>query len=98
MSRILLLTLVFAPDGVSTSVLMTELALELQTLGHEVVVLTTTPHYNVEPEARARQPLARRWGGLLYHSELQGINVYHASMPIEGTRVSTRLLDYARFH
>lgn len=30
---LLLLTLVFAPDGVSTSVLMTELAQELKTLG-----------------------------------------------------------------
>jgi colanic acid biosynthesis glycosyl transferase WcaI len=98
MSRILLLTLVFAPDGVSTSVLMTELALELQSLGHQVTVLTTTPHYNVEPEARARQPLTRQWGGLLYRSELQGIKIYHASMPIKGNRVSARLLDYARFH
>ena len=64
--RILLLTLVFSPDSVSTSVLMTELALELKKLGHELTVLTTTPHYNVEPEARQRQPLRRRWGGLLF--------------------------------
>jgi hypothetical protein len=78
----LLLTLVFAPDGVSTSVLMSELALELQTLGHEVTVLTTTPHYNVEPEARAQQPLTRRWGGLLYESNYQAISVYHAAIPV----------------
>jgi colanic acid biosynthesis glycosyl transferase WcaI len=94
----LLLTLVFAPDGVSTSVLMSELALELQTLGHEVTVLTTTPHYNVEPEARAQQPLTRRWGGLLYESNYQAISVYHAAIPVKGSRVSARLLDYARFH
>ncbi|CAN5782404.1 glycosyltransferase family 4 protein [soil metagenome] len=98
MAKILLLTLVFAPDGVSTSVLMTELALELQALGHEVTVLTTTPHYNVEPEARARQPLARRWGGLLYTSVCQGIPVYHAAIPVKGNRVGARLLDYLRFH
>lgn len=98
MAHILLLTLVFAPDGVSTSVLMTELASDLQQAGHNVTVLTTTPHYNVEPEARERQPLKRLWGGLLYHSTYNGIPVYHASIPVKGSRVSARLLDYLRFH
>lgn len=96
--RILLLSLVFSPDSVSTSVLMTELALELKKLGHDITVLTTTPHYNVEPEARQRQPLRRRWGGLLYQSDCQGIPVYHASIPVKGSRVGARLLDYLRFH
>lgn len=98
MARIALLTLVFAPDGVSTSVLMTELAGELQSLGHDVTVFTTTPHYNLDAEARSRQPLTRRWGGLLYQSDCQGIAVYHASIPVKGSRVGARLLDYARFH
>jgi colanic acid biosynthesis glycosyl transferase WcaI len=98
MSRILLLTLVFAPDGVSTSVLMTELALELKELGHDITVLTTTPHYNLDLEARASQPLERRWGGLIYRSECKGIPVYHASVPVKGSRVGARSLDYARFH
>lgn len=98
MARILLLSLVFAPDSVSTSVIMTELALELQALGHEVTVLTTTPHYNIDPEARARQPLRSRWGGLLYESRCEGIPVYHASIPVKGSRVTARLLDYIRFH
>ncbi len=98
MARILLLTLVFAPDGVSTSVLMTELAQELQARGHDVTVLTTTPHYNIEPEARAKQPLRRHWGSLLYRSECGSIPVYHAAIPAKGSRVGARLLDYARFH
>jgi len=98
MARVLLLTLVFAPDGVSTAVLMTELALELRDLGYEVTVLTTTPHYNVEPEARRCQPLAKRWGNLLYQSDCQSIPVFHASIPVKGSRVGARLLDYARFH
>lgn len=96
--RVLLLTLVFAPDGVSTAVLMTELALELRALGHDVTVLTTTPHYNVEPEARLRQPLVKRWGNFLYQSDCQSIPVFHASIPVKGSRVGARLLDYARFH
>jgi len=98
MAKILLLTLVFAPDGVSTAVLMTELAQELQKAGHDVTVLTTTPHYNVEPEARARQPLRPHWGRWLYRSELAGMTVYHAAIPVKGERVGARLLDYLRFH
>lgn len=98
MAKILLLTLVFAPDGVSTAVLMTELAQELQAAGHTVTVLTTTPHYNVEPEARARQPLTPHWGRWLQRSDLDGIQVYHASIPVKGDRVGARLLDYLRFH
>lgn len=98
MARILLLTLVFSPDGVSTAVLMTELAQDLQALGHRVTVLTTTPHYNVEPEARAEQPLKRRWGRLLYESTCRDIPVYHAAMPRKSNRVEGRLLDYIRFH
>ena len=98
MAKVLLLTLVFAPDGVSTAVLMTELAQELQTLGHNVTVLTTTPHYNVEPEARARQPLQPYWGRWLQRSQIDGITVYHASIPVKGDRVGARLLDYLRFH
>lgn len=98
MHKVLLLTLVFAPDGVSTAVLMTELTQELQTLGHNVTVLTTTPHYNVEPEARVRQPLQPYWGRWLQRSEIDGITVYHASIPVKGDRVGARLLDYLRFH
>lgn len=98
MARIALLSLVFAPDSVSTSVLMTELSVDLRGLGHDVVVLTTTPHYNVDREARSKQPLTRRWFGLLYDSDYKGIPVYHASVRGRGSRVGSRLFDYARFH
>lgn len=98
MARLLLLSLVFAPDAVSTSVIVSELAQELRSLGHEVTVLTTTPHYNMDAEARSRQPMRRRWGGLLYQSDFDGIPVYHASMPAKASRVGARLFDYLRFH
>jgi colanic acid biosynthesis glycosyl transferase WcaI len=98
MAKILLLSLVFAPDGVSTSVLMTELAQELQKQGHIVTVLTTTPHYNLDKEARERQPLVQKWKNLLFKSELAGISVYHVATPQKGNRVGSRMLDYMRFH
>ena len=98
MANVLFLTLVFAPDGVSTAVLMSELAQELHQQGHHITVLTTTPHYNVDPDARHQQPLHKRWGGLLYQSEYHGLTVYHATIPTKGSRVGARLLDYLRFH
>jgi colanic acid biosynthesis glycosyl transferase WcaI len=96
--RILLLSLVFAPDSVSTAVLMKQLAQELRRLGHGIVVLTTTPHYNSDPEALAAQPLTKKWGNLLWQSELEAIHVYHARVRSKGNRVLSRLIDYLSFH
>ena len=98
MARILILSLVFPPDGVSTSILYGALAEELKNLGHDITVLTTTPHYNEDDEARLLQPLTRCWGGLYYKSDYRGIPVYHTPVPVKGSRVTRRLLDYTRFH
>lgn len=98
MSRVLLHSLVFSPDGVSTSYIMTDLALELKRLGHSVTVLTTTPHYNINQKALEGQPMKKRWLGLLYYSECGGIPVWHVKLPMKGSRVWTRAVDYVRFH
>jgi colanic acid biosynthesis glycosyl transferase WcaI len=97
-AKILLHSLVFSPEANSTSYLMTDLARQLRALGHEVTVLTTTPHNNLEPGAIARQPLRRVWPGLLYRSELGDIPVWHVQLPLKGNRVLRRMLDYIRFH
>lgn len=98
MARVLLVTLIFSPDGVSTSTLLTELALELQQMGHDITVLTTTPHYNEDVEALCSQPLHCRWGSILYQSSCNGIPVLHAKVSAKSSRVKSRLLDYGRFH
>jgi colanic acid biosynthesis glycosyl transferase WcaI len=77
---------------------MGDLAADLARLGHSVTVLTTTPHYNLDREALARQPMRRCWGGLLYRSEYCGIPVWHVRVPAKGQRVWARVLDYLRFH
>lgn len=77
---------------------MSELANELQEQGHLITVLTTTPHYNLEPEARSKQPLQKKWARLLYQSDYKGITVFHASVPVKGSRVGSRIIDYLRFH
>ena len=45
--KILIHSIVFSPDGVSTAYLYNDIALKFKESGYEVVVLTTTPHYNV---------------------------------------------------
>lgn len=77
MSKILIHTIVFSPDGVSTAYIYNDIALRLQQGGHEVVVLTTTPHFNALPENLQQQPLHSRWGGLWYESSYFGIRVIH---------------------
>jgi colanic acid biosynthesis glycosyl transferase WcaI len=98
MARVLLHSLTFSPDAVSTGYLMTDLARQLQRMGNEVTVLTTTPHYNLEAQALARQPLRRQWLGLVFRSELDGVQVWHIKIPMKGQRVFTRVIDYIYFH
>lgn len=77
---------------------MADLAVELQKLGHSVSVLSTTPHYNLDQSALARQPLQECWGGLVSRSRLEGIPVWHVKLPLKGKRVWARVFDYVRFH
>ena len=98
MAHVLVLTLVFPPDGVSTAVIMGELSADLRKAGHDVTVVTTTPHYNRDAEAESRQPLVRMWGPLLYHSEFQGMRVLHVGMPRKSGKVLSRLLAWTQFH
>lgn len=98
MPRLLLHTLVFPPDGVSTSALLADLMEDLAASGHQITVLTTYPHYNRDPDAEARQPLTRHMGGLYYTSEYCGMRVIHTYMRRKGQGVSGRMRDYLIFH
>jgi colanic acid biosynthesis glycosyl transferase WcaI len=95
---LLILSLVFPPDSVSTAEIMADLAVDLRDRGHSVTVLTTTPHYNPDANAAARQPLATYWGRLLQRSEYRGIPVYHAAMPMKTPSVARRILGWIGFH
>jgi len=77
MSRILLHSIVFSPDCVSTAYLYNDIAIKLQDYGHEVIVLTTTPHYNILPDEVEKQPLKSKLWGLYYTSSFNGILVLH---------------------
>jgi colanic acid biosynthesis glycosyl transferase WcaI len=98
MARVLLLSLVFPPDGVSTAQLMGELAEDLTKHGHDVYVVTTKPHYNHDHHAEAVQPLTPVWLRLLYASRFRGIPVLHTIAPGKRGGMGKRVLGWATFH
>ncbi len=77
---------------------MGDLAADLGRLGHHVSVLTTTPHYNRDLDAEARQPLRRIWGGLVARSRFGDAEVWHTAMPRKTASVPKRLMAWCLFH
>jgi colanic acid biosynthesis glycosyl transferase WcaI len=75
--KVLIHSIAFSPDGVSTAYLYNDIALKFKQSNYDVVVLTTTPHYNVVPEEMAKQPLVKKWGGIYYESWYNEIRVIH---------------------
>jgi colanic acid biosynthesis glycosyl transferase WcaI len=98
MAHVLLLTLVFPPDAVSTAQIVGEMAVDLHALGHQVSVVTTTPHYNHDPDLLAQQPLRPWWGRLVQRSTLGGAVVYHTAMPRKTASIPKRLVAWLLFH
>lgn len=75
--KILIHSLIFSPDGVSTAYLYNDIALRFQKEGYDVVVLSTTPHYNLVEEQVKKQPLKWKIWGICKESNFCGIKVYH---------------------
>lgn len=70
--KVLIHSIVFNPDGVSTGYLYGDIATALRDAGNEVVVLTTTPHYNRVEAQLDKQPLKWKIRGLLKKSCYKG--------------------------
>lgn len=77
MKRVLIHSLIFSPDGVSTAYLYNDIALRLKERGYDVEVLTATPHFNLVPEQLEEQHLHWKVWGLCKVSNYHGIKVYH---------------------
>jgi colanic acid biosynthesis glycosyl transferase WcaI len=75
--KVLIHSIVFSPDGVSTAYLYNDIALRFANEGFDVTVLTTTPHYNVVENELRKQPLKAKLGGVYYESDFNGIKVLH---------------------
>ncbi len=95
--KILIHTLVFSPDGVSTAYLYNDIALKFKEKGFEVVVLTTTPHYNLLENELKKQPLKRKLGGVYFESNFNGIKVKHVYQK-KFKSTFLRLISFIHWH
>ncbi len=95
--RILIYSLVFSPDGVSTAHLYSDLVLGFKKRGYQVTVLTSTPHYNLTDESSRAQPLKKRFFGLLYTSIFNGVKVYHVPLKKYKNHL-IRILSFIYWH
>ena len=95
--RILIHTLIFSPDGVSTAYLYNDIALKLMEMGYDVVVLTTTPHFNIVPEQVAEQPMRWKVWGVCKVSDFHGIKVLHVPQK-KFKSTALRLLGFLYWH
>ncbi len=95
--KVLIHTIVFSPDGVSTAYLYNDIALGLVQNGFEVVVLTTTPHYNLIESEISKQPLLKKALGLFYTSTFKGIKVYHIPLKKYKSTVK-RIVSFIYWH
>jgi glycosyltransferase involved in cell wall biosynthesis len=97
MSKILIHSIAFSPDGVSTAYLYNDIASKFKEFGYDVSVITTTPHYNVIQEELVKQPLKPVLGGIYYKSNYNGIPIKH--IPQKKFKSSLlRILGFVYWH
>ena len=77
MKRILIHTLTFYPDAVSTAYLYNDVASSLKEYGYDVIVVTSTPHYNIIDKEDIKRKLKWKVIGFLKTSDYKGIKVLH---------------------
>ena len=97
MKKILIHSLVFSPDSVSTAYIYNDIALGLLKNGFDVVVLTSTPHYNLVVSEIEKQKIKRKCFGLYYKSIFNGIDVYH--IPLKKYKSTfKRIISFVYWH
>lgn len=97
MSRVLILSLVYRPDTVSTANMITDISQGLQASGHDVTVLTSVPHYNPSIDVRNNPRYRATWWLPFTESFEQGVRVLRVFMPLKRHKVWARALDYILF-
>ena len=95
--RLLIYSLVYPPDGVSTAQLLGELAEGLSGRGTEVRVVTTVPIYRTSEALHAGVRLRRRMLGLWYTSVQGDVRVWHVNCPAGDGRLA-RLASWVLMH
>ena len=91
--RILFLTMYYKPDSAATGLLMAELAEELAERGHEIIIITSMPHYttnSIWQEYRRRLWIRETHGNIQIHR-------LWAYVPINKDRLLPRFFSYLSF-
>jgi colanic acid biosynthesis glycosyl transferase WcaI len=97
MKQLLVHTIAFSPDRVSTAYLYNDIVLKFQKQGFHVSVVTTTPHFNPDKAHDSDQPLSSKFFGLFYLSDFNGINVFHVPQ-IKFKNSILRLIGFVYWH
>lgn len=96
--KVLVLSLIFSPDNVSTAQIWAGISEDLKKAGHDVKVLTTTPHFHRDASMEAKQSLKKCFFSLVQKSEYAGIPVTHILMPDKSIWPPLRMLSWINFH
>lgn len=95
--NIILYTLIFPPDTCSNSYIFSDLALEFKKRGHNVSVVTTTPHYdefNAEQKTKELIKSEKKW---FFKSDFFGIPVYHIKVGLKKGNFFQRIKTFYAF-
>ena len=89
--KILIHSIVFSPDGVSTAYLYNDIAVGFKNAGYDVVVLTTTPHYNLIGSTLIKQPLKSKLCD--YYENDCIFDKFTIGLSPDGTKIVSGLYD-----
>ncbi len=96
--KILLYSLIFAPDVCSNAYVFSDMAKEMKRQGHTVTVITTTPHY--EETTAAAKKAALEPGKKPYYrkSVFEGMKVFHIDVATKKGGGKERIRTFYRLH
>lgn len=95
MKNVIVHSLTFCPDGVSTAYLYGDIALALKQSGYKIKVITSTPHYN--KPVYSEQKLKWKLWGIVKESYFNGIQVLH--IPQNKSKYTiVRLINFIYWH
>ena len=95
--RILVHSLTFPPDNISTGKLVSEIANGLSSFGHDIVALVSTPQYNPDIDAEGGQPLIKISRNM-YQSKFKDIDVYHIQSNVRSHKKIRRAFQWIKYH
>src|SRR5438105_4109171 len=92
--RILFLTTYFQPDVAATGMLVSQLAEDLAEQGHQITVVTSVPHYDINQVWKGY-----RWKPV-YRERRGNMRIYRCRVyvPSHKTNLTGRVLNFLSFH